>query len=198
MVTEILIWCKIHMSYYWMALNFYLVYSFLFINKCIFSYIHTFVSKVSNWDKNLCHTLEWEMCLFQKLYSLTFLPTRDSILIWYIYSHSLPSVSFSYMHRFVRKVWQSEMPKSPYGIPAWLHCIIQSATTPQLFSSWYSTQIKLINFYLRCISHSRESWFWWLSARLQYLQCISTGDTPVLRQAIDMQYLYDTMMNLRN
>ena len=34
--------------------------------------------------------------------------------------------------------------------------------------------------------------YWWLSARLHYLQCISNGDIAVLDWAIDMIVLFDT------
>ena len=39
----------------------------------------------------------------------------------------------------------------------------------------------------------------WLSARLQYLQCISNGDTAVLRRAIDLVHKGDTesMINFK-
>ena len=33
--------------------------------------------------------------------------------------------------------------------------------------------------------HTHFEWHWWLSARLQYLQCISNGNTAVLHQDID-------------
>ena len=37
-------------------------------------------------------------------------------------------------------------------------------------------------------THAIAGTYRWFSTRLQYLQCVSNGDTAVLHYAIDMQY----------
>ena len=42
-------------------------------------------------------------------------------------------------------------------------------------------------------SHKHQWQYWWFSARLQYLQCISNGDTAILHSVINMAYLLATI-----
>ena len=73
-------------------------------------------------------------------------------------------------------------------------------STKYISRPFHLPQLNGIRFVVRdfsfgdCLSQHVKQWSvtwvlnWWLSTRLQYLQCISTGDTAVLQKAIEMQW----------
>ena len=106
----------------------------------------------------------------------------DTCQMWIWYSQC-----FLIILKHVRKLWKEEI------------CVVTSTPAPLHHHDIKCHDFHHVRWAYFCFPEGRfqqlyhisvKVWYRWLSATLQYLQCISTGDTAVSHKAIDIKCKY--------